>query len=220
MNGNLIDTSENSILENNGHTVVFKDNEFKTCVDNECTIIYKHPDLTTNLILELHIDGYININDKDTNKTVWSSNPEITQGITQSINNFLNVSDDTKFKLIITESGELKIVDFNNNLIWSIMHPYTTHPYTTQPNTTTPILSDITQLFPNILPETMIKLLNSGINMATLLSNKNSITKKGIQFDSNIKGPSTNIYQKNFSGTSNVYSPYLYYNKNKDDNLI
>jgi hypothetical protein len=30
--------------------------------------------------------------------------------------------------------------------------------------------------------------------------------------DNNKKGSSTNIYQKNFDGTSNVYAPYIYYN--------
>ena len=54
----------------------------------------------------------------------------------------------------------------------------------------------------------------------TINTTTQPIIKKGANFDSNIKGPTTNIYQKNFSGTSNVYSPYLYYNKNKDDNLI
>ena len=29
----------------------------------------------------------------------------------------------------------------------------------------------------------------------------------------NKEGPSTNIVQINFKGTSNIYSPYLYYNK-------
>jgi hypothetical protein len=41
-----------------------------------------------------------------------------------------------------------------------------------------------------------------------------------MNFDSQMRGPSTNIYQNNFSGTSNVYSPYLYYIKNSNDNKI
>ena len=47
----------------------------------------------------------------------------------------------------------------------------------------------------------------------------NPITTKSINpmtttsMDNNKKGSSTNIYQKNFDGTSNVYSPYIYYNR-------
>ena len=41
-----------------------------------------------------------------------------------------------------------------------------------------------------------------------------------MNFDSQMISPSTNIYQKNFSGTSNVYSPYLYYKKNNIDTIV
>jgi len=90
-----------------------------------------------------------------------------------------------------------------------------TTPYTIQP-----ILNDITQSFPNISSDNIISLLNSGVDLMKLYSDKNYMSEKGMNFDSQMKGPSTNIYQKNFSGTSNVYSPYLYYNKNKDNNKI
>ena len=90
-----------------------------------------------------------------------------------------------------------------------------TTPYTTQP-----LLNDITQSFPNISSDNIISLLNSGIDLMKLYSDKNYMSEKGMNFDSQMKGPTTNIYQKNFSGTSNVYSPYLYYNKNKDNNKI
>jgi hypothetical protein len=41
----------------------------------------------------------------------------------------------------------------------------------------------------------------------------NTLTSEGISMNSGFKGPSTNIVQTNFNGTSNIYSPYLYYNK-------
>ena len=88
-------------------------------------------------------------------------------------------------------------------------------PYTTQP-----VINDITQLLPNLSSETIVSLLNSGVDLMKLYSDKNYMSEKGMNFDSEMKSPSTNIYQKNFSGTSNVYSPYLYYNKNGNDNEL
>ena len=90
--------------------------------------------------------------------------------------------------------------------------PNTTQSYTTQSYTTQPIMNNITQLLPNISYENIVSVLNSGVDLMKLYSDKNYMSEKGINFDSQLKGPSTNIYQKNFSGTSNVYSPYLYYN--------
>ena len=87
-------------------------------------------------------------------------------------------------------------------------------------NTTQPILNDITQSYPNISSEEIVSLLNSGVDLMKLYSDKNYMSEKGMNFDSQMRGPSTNIYQKNFSGTSNVYSPYLHYNKNNTDNIV
>jgi hypothetical protein len=88
-------------------------------------------------------------------------------------------------------------------------------PYTTQP-----VINDITQLFPNLSSETIVSFLNSGVDLMKLYSDKNYMKEKGMNFDSEMSNSSTNIYQKNFSGTSNVYSPYLYYDKNSKDNTI
>jgi len=90
--------------------------------------------------------------------------------------------------------------------------PQTTEPKTTQSYKTQPIMNDITQLLPNISYETIVSFLNSGVDLMKLYSDKKYISERGMNFNSQLKGPSTNIYQKNFSGTSNVYSPYLYYN--------
>ena len=57
----------------------------------------------------------------------------------------------------------------------------------------------------------LISSLNTGIDLIKLFSDKNYISEHGIYFNSKVKQPKTNIYQKNFSGTSNIYSPYLYY---------
>jgi hypothetical protein len=88
-------------------------------------------------------------------------------------------------------------------------------PYTTQP-----VINDITQLLPNLSSETIVSLLNSGVDLMKLYADTNYMSEKGMNFDSEMKSPSTNIYQKNFSGTSNVYSPYLYYNKNSNGNQL
>ena len=72
--------------------------------------------------------------------------------------------------------------------------------------------------FPNITPEQLTKLINSGININSLTPSINNngtvLSDKGINVNSQYKyGPSTNIFQKNYKGTTNVYSPFLYYNK-------
>ena len=59
---------------------------------------------------------------------------------------------------------------------------------------------------PVISPSQTLALLNAGVNMDVL-------TSQGMSMNSAYKGPSTNIIQTNFNGTSNIYSPYLYYNK-------
>ena len=113
----------------------------------------------------------------------------------------------------------------NNPTTTGYSNPTTTgysNPTTTGsiPYTTQPVMNDITQLLPNISSETIVSLLNSGVDLMKLYSDKNYMSEKGMNFDSEMKSPSTNIYQKNFSGTSNVYSPYLYYNKNKNTQPI
>ena len=63
----------------------------------------------------------------------------------------------------------------------------------------------------NSINENIIPILNSGIDMFKLFSDKEGFIENGINFDSNTKDTTTNIHQQNFSGSSNVYSPYLYY---------
>ena len=94
-------------------------------------------------------------------------------------------------------------------MIWSNSIQLTT---TTQPN--------ITQPNSDMSSHLLIPLLNNGIDLLKLYSDTNYMSEKGMNFDSQMRGPSTNIYQKNFSGTSNVYSPYLYYDKNNNDNIV
>ena len=107
--------------------------------------------------------------------------------------------------------------EYSNPTTTGYSNPTTTGsiPYTTQP-----VINDITQLLPNLSSETIVSLLNSGVDLMKLYSDKNYMSEKGMNFDSEMKSPSTNIYQKNFSGTSNVYSPYLYYNKNSNSNEL
>ena len=73
----------------------------------------------------------------------------------------------------------------------------------------------------NVIKENLINILNSGIDMFKLFSDKEGFIEKGINLDFKSKDISLNIDQQNFSGTSNVYSPYLYYDEaHKDKNKI
>jgi len=66
---------------------------------------------------------------------------------------------------------------------------------------------------PIATPGMITNLLNNGIGIDYL-------TSQGIGMNGAYRGPSTNIVQTNFSGTSNVYSPFLYYNKGSSEKFI
>jgi len=71
----------------------------------------------------------------------------------------------------------------------------------------------------NSINENIIPILNSGIDMFKLFSDKEGFIEHGVNFNSDTKDPTTNLYQQNFSGTSNVYSPYLYYGDDTKNKL-
>ena len=78
------------------------------------------------------------------------------------------------------------------------------------------LMADLIAKFPNITADQLAALINSGIdinNIAPTINNGLVINDKGISIDSKFRGPSTNILQHHYRGTTNVYSPYLYYNK-------
>ena len=107
--------------------------------------------------------------------------------------------------------------------------PTTTMPTTTMPTTTMPIstmpttqstMSSTTKQssistmptsnVPQITTTQLVNVLNNGYGSYL---DTDMITSDGISMRNAYKGPSTNIVQTDFSGTSNIYAPYLYYNK-------
>jgi hypothetical protein len=88
----------------------------------------------------------------------------------------------------------------------------TTVPISTSSNggttTTAPILtrSNTSDAAMQLLPGQVVDLLNGGMNLDVLSAN-------GIMYNPANRGPTTNIIQSDYSGTSNIYSPYIYYNK-------
>jgi hypothetical protein len=85
------------------------------------------------------------------------------------------------------------------------------------------IMSDIMSKFPQLTAEQVTSLLNSGINLLSLMgrsdvSNPNeSVSSSGVKMSNQYKTPQSNIIQTDFSGTSNIFSPFLYYNKNSGE---
>jgi hypothetical protein len=94
--------------------------------------------------------------------------------------------------------------------------PSTTGPSTTGPSTTGPSTTD---------PSTTGQSTTS--STASINTNPNSMSKNipittyGYNIPKNQSGsnPETEIYQHNFEGTSNVYSPAIYYNVESFDPL-
>ena len=126
------------------------------------------------------------------------------------IEEFKNIKVKSKFYNIGTVINPDRV---DLSLITNMPNP----PSATTPEPTTTMMAPTTTMMeptrsmgyatlPQISPSQTIALLNSGVNLDTLSS-------KGIAMNSAHRGPSTNIVQTNFTGTSNIYSPYLYYNK-------
>ena len=59
---------------------------------------------------------------------------------------------------------------------------------------------------PSITSSQIMDLLNNGMNI-------NMLSSEGIGISTEMRGPTTNIVQTNLIGSSNIYSPFLYYNK-------
>jgi hypothetical protein len=105
-----------------------------------------------------------------------------------------------------------KFVDVNSNItldyvnfekITNLEVP-TSSSVTTKPILTTG--ANISNSAVQLLPGQVINLLNDGLNVDVLSAN-------GIMYNPSRRGPTTNIIQSDYKGTSNIYSPYIYYNK-------
>ena len=113
--------------------------------------------------------------------------------------------------------------NYQNPTTTNYQNPTTTNyqnPTTTNPSPTSSIqalVNDIISIFPSLSQSEITNLINSGVDISSLMntcsSNSTLLNSDGINLSSQFKGPSTNIVQIDFKGTSNIYSPYLYYNK-------
>ena len=81
------------------------------------------------------------------------------------------------------------------------------------------LIQDMYKEYPNLSPEQITSLLNAGINVNKLSSDTTSLGNAGISLNPYDLGPSTNIYQADYKGTTNIYSPYLYYGKGTTDQV-
>jgi hypothetical protein len=98
--------------------------------NDECNIIYKYNG-TNTILLTLHKEGYLSILNKDTNIILWSTKANIEA--------FFNITTDLSYNLILSETGNLQLVNINNNNnIWSYLSNITT----TNPQTTTGVATN------------------------------------------------------------------------------
>ena len=56
--------------------------------------------------------------------------------------------------------------------------------------------------------------------MPSINNNGTVLSENGITGNSHYRGPSTNILQKNYKGATNIYSPFLYYNKGTSEQFL
>ncbi len=91
----------------------------------------------------------------------------------------------------------------------------------------TTALIDLLSMFPSMTPEQATKLIESGVDVNSLIQNVqsnynindagNNINANGISMDYSFNGPALNMMQKNFTGTSNLLSPYAYIHKKRTE---
>ena len=104
-------------------------------------------------------------------------------------------------------------------------NPTTTKSSSISSSSIQTLINDITGMFPSLSQSEITKLINYGVDISSLMnttstsdssyisSGSSTLSSSGINLNSDFQGPSTNIAQIDFKGTSNIYSPYLYYNK-------
>ena len=173
--------------------------------------------------------SYINSNYQLTNQNISKDNtgiPSVT--ITWTPAPTTTVPPTTNNQNSITTNSQNSITTNSQNpTTTNSQNPTTTNsqnPTTTNSSSILSIqslINDITNKFPNLSQAVITKLISSGVDISTLMNtgstlNSNDSTRlssTGINLGSQLKGPSTNIVQVDFKGTSNIYSPYLYYNK-------
>jgi hypothetical protein len=176
-------------------------------------------DLNNTVIAKWYIGQAI---DSDTNFLTFvlpSSYPVTTQS---NVSNFANVKKNRSNFVDI--KNRLKFVDIvasaDNVVLGSlILVPTASDPTTTQPMTTQPwndILSTNNLQMPNLpMPQYGMgsNLGYSGYGMGNNSGYSSSATNAA-NIQSKLS-PSTKIFQHNFKGTSNVYSPVIYHNVEK-----
>jgi hypothetical protein len=133
---------------------------------------------------------------------------------------------------LTTNLSESQAIDITIKPGTTTTQPQTTKSSSTSTTSQNPIptvtssgylLSDIMSKFPQLTAEQVTSLLNSGINLLSLMSSSDvsnpneSVSSSGVKMSNQYKTPQSNIIQTDFSGTSNIFSPFLYYNKNSGE---
>ena len=171
-------------------TLQFETSSLTLCGPNATTGQIGCNDLQSNtnnnnkkLIID-KTDLSMNIYDTNDNK-IWSNAKNTTTTTTiANVNKFANIQNGM---LTLSNDGIIEIVDSLNNIIYSVsLSSLPTYVPTIIPNPPSPIGQPTGQ--PTSQSETIYKPLF-------------------------VYQPSTNVMQIDFTGTSNIYSPYLYYDK-------
>ena len=70
---------------------------------------------------------------------------------------------------------------------------------------------------PNISSTQVVNLVNSGTNISSLMSSPSNVRNVRNGDGSKYRSPSNYIMEIDFNGKSNIYSPYIYYDKNTSE---
>ena len=139
----------------------------------------------------------------ETNATMPTITMPITTMETNMNSKIINSSNSSNIANIIMPTTK------NTSKINSLSSDGDMDGSSSMPELNMPLMPQI----PIATPGMITNLLNNGVGIDYL-------TSQGMALNSAYRGPSTNIIQTNFSGTSNVYSPFLYYNKGSSERFI
>ena len=156
-------------------------------------------DLNNNVITKWYVSEIIDPATNFLTLVLPSSYPITTKAnssnfanVKKNRSNFVNLKNALKFVDVVAKPDDVVLSAL-------ILVPTTTQPTTTQPTTTQPLYGQTTTTQPLYVQPTTTQ----------PLSNNNALQNK-------IKSsPSTKLFQRNFKGTSNVYSPAIYNNVEK-----
>ena len=224
-NKNIKDSNNNIILrcfdsfwseiESNMKTIIYDQildstKMFRTPDNTQTTLIINIPQAPSQPVITMPTDSpnptdIIISNNNNHIGNIVLYKPYIP--IQTNSSNFININSNEKFLDIPPVSINTAMLSSGFSLDTTITTSSTTSPNTTSPNTTSPNTTIPNTTSPNTTsPNTTSPHTNTTLPNTSTTSPKTKELKEHLYKIPNIK-----LFQSDFNGSSNIYSPYIYY---------